>query len=122
MKRGARSSTLLFGFTKNFSQTKNHCCFATQLHQSSTFLPGKKLRLLSRTSQVPLDFAIRKLSALIFLRRASTQVEMIKRRCILANFWKKEVGTLEIGCDIDYSDREALLFLGGPGACSPGKF
>ena len=28
---------------------------------------------------------------------------------ILANFWKVEVGTLEIGCDLDHSDREAII-------------
>ena len=43
------------------------------------------------------------------------------RTYILANFWKKEVGTLEIGCDLDYSDREALAFLEGSGGMLPRK-
>ena len=47
--------------------------------------------------------------------------------CILANFWKKEVGTLKIGCDLHYSDREAIMaraqpaFLGGSGGMLPRK-
>ena len=47
---------------------------------------------------------------------------------ILANFWKTEVGTLEIGCDLDCSDRaaiicdgEAVAFLGGSGGMLPRK-
>ena len=28
---------------------------------------------------------------------------------ILANFWKVEVGTLEMRCDLDHSDREAII-------------
>ena len=28
---------------------------------------------------------------------------------ILANFWKIEVGTLEMGCDLDHSDRKAII-------------
>ena len=28
---------------------------------------------------------------------------------ILANFWKVEVGTLEMGCDLDHSDRKAII-------------
>ena len=29
--------------------------------------------------------------------------------CILANFLKVEVGTLEMGCDLDHSDRKAII-------------
>ena len=32
-----------------------------------------------------------------------------KRNNILANFWKVEDGTLEIGHVLDYSDREAII-------------
>ena len=47
---------------------------------------------------------------------------------ILANFWKVEVGTLEIGCHIVIKTTviakrslrgRSRRFLGGPGACSP---
>ena len=37
------------------------------------------------------------------------RVSAIGYTIILANFWKKQVGTLEIGCDLDYSDREAII-------------
>ena len=33
---------------------------------------------------------------------------------ILANFGKVEVGTLEIGCDLDHSDREAIIVRASP--------
>ena len=39
-------------------------------------------------------------------------VEILQRHIpnrILANFWKVEVGTLEMGCDFDHSDREAII-------------
>ena len=48
----------------------------------------------------------------VFYRKrgsASYIVREVQSVSILANFWKKEVGTLEIGCDLDYSDNEAII-------------
>ena len=39
---------------------------------------------------------------------ASTE-KILLLSVILANFWKVEVGTLEMGCELDHSDREAII-------------
>ena len=54
-------------------------------------------------------------SVVSFEIRFINKIELLNTfaRIILANFWKKEVGTLEIGCDLDYcteySGREAII-------------
>ena len=43
------------------------------------------------------------------LGKDRTKTGVASINVILANFWKVEVGTLEMGCDLDHSDRKAII-------------